>query len=206
VVQGGGHVRAGVELDVDGELTEVPELVGAKRADVLVLNDDDLTYAKVRLDEDSLSFGLEHIEAFTDSLPRSIVLASAWDMVRDGELAASRFLDAALRALGVEEHSSVIQGLLGRITTCLSGFLPPAVRRDLAPGTADRLLELARAGPGQGGGPHPRAGRPTSRRHALSRPNSSMAWGEASSSKAWLSARVEGRAFFFGAPTPCATS
>ncbi len=134
-----------VELDVDGELTQVPELVGTRRADVLVLNDDDLTYAKVRLDEDSLSFGLEHIESFTASLPRSIVLASAWDMVRDAELAASSFLQAALRALSVEEHSSVIQGLLGRITTCLSAFLPPAVRRDLAPGTADRLLELARA-------------------------------------------------------------
>ena len=133
------------ELDVDGELTQVPELVGAKRADVLVLNDDDLTYAKVRLDEESLSHGLTHIEAFAESLPRSIVLASAWDMVRDGELAASHFLKAALQALDVEEHSSVIQGLLGRITTCLSAFLPPAVRRDLAPGTADRLLELARA-------------------------------------------------------------
>ena len=134
-----------IELDVDGELTQVPELVGAKRADVLVLNDDDLTYAKVRLDEESLSHGLTHIEAFAESLPRSIVLASAWDMVRDGELAASHFLKAALQALDVEEHSSVIQGLLGRITTCLSAFLPPAVRRDLAPGTADRLLELARA-------------------------------------------------------------
>ena len=134
-----------IELDVDGELTPVPELVGTRRADILVLNDDDLTYAKVRLDEDSLAQGLAHIEAFTESLPRSIVLASAWDMVRDGELAASHFLKAALRALSVEEHSSVIQGLLGRITTCLSGFLPPAVRRDLAPGTADRLLELAQA-------------------------------------------------------------
>lgn len=134
-----------VELDVDGELTQVPELVGTRRADVLVLNDDDLTYAKVRLDEESLSQGLTHIEVFTASLPRSIVLASAWDMVRDGELAASGFLQAAMRALSVEEHSSVIQGLLGRITTCLSAFLPPAVRRDLAPGTADRLLELARA-------------------------------------------------------------
>ena len=134
-----------IELDVDGELTPVPELVGTRRADILVLNDDDLTYAKVRLDEDSLARGLAHIEAFTESLPRSIVLASAWDMVRDGELAASHFLKAALRALSVEEHSSVIQGLLGRITTCLSGFLPLAVRRDLAPGTADRLLELAQA-------------------------------------------------------------
>ena len=134
-----------IELDVAGELTPVPELVGTRQADILVLNDDDLTYAKVRLDEDSLAQGLAHIEAFTESLPRSIVLASAWDMVRDGELAASHFLKAALRALSVEEHSSVIQGLLGRITTCLSGFLPPAVRRDLAPGTADRLLELVRA-------------------------------------------------------------
>ena len=134
-----------IELDVAGELTPVSELVGTRQADILVLNDDDLTYAKVRLDEDSLAQGLAHIEAFTESLPRSIVLASAWDMVRDGELAASHFLKAALRALSVEEHSSVIQGLLGRITTCLSGFLPPAVRRDLAPRTADRLLELARA-------------------------------------------------------------
>ena len=134
-----------IELDVDGELTQVPELVGAKRADVLVLNDDDLTYAKVRLDDESLSHGLTNIETFAESLPRSIVLASAWDMVRDGELATSHFLNAALQALDVEEHSSVIQGLLGRITTCLSAFLPPAVRRDLAPGTADRLLELARA-------------------------------------------------------------
>ena len=134
-----------LELDVVGARTEVPGLVGARRPDVLIVNDDDLTYAKVRLDKESLSHGLTHIEAFAESLPRSIVLASAWDMVRDGELAASHFLKAALQALDVEEHSSVIQGLLGRITTCLSAFLPPAVRRDLAPGTADRLLELARA-------------------------------------------------------------
>ncbi|WP_296536545.1 aminopeptidase N [uncultured Actinomyces sp.] len=134
-----------IELDVDGELTPVPELVGTKQADVLVLNDDDLTYAKIRLDEDSLAQGLAHIDAFTESLPRSIVLASAWDMTRDGELAASRFLKAALPALGVEEHSSVIQGLLGRVATCLSGFLPPAVRHDLAQETADQLLTLVRA-------------------------------------------------------------
>ena len=134
-----------IELDVDGELTPVPELVGTKRADVLVLNDDDLTYAKIRLDEDSLAQGLAHIDAFTESLPRSIVLASAWDMTRDGELAASRFLKAALPALGVEEHSSVIQGLLGRVATCLSGFLPPAVRHDLAQETVDQLLTLVRA-------------------------------------------------------------
>ena len=134
-----------VELDVDGETTAVPELVGSPRPDVIVLNDEDLTYAKVRLDEDSLRTGLEHIEAFAASLPRSVVLASAWDMVRDGELASSRFIQAALRALAVEEHSSVLQGLLSRVTTCLSAYLPPQVRRELAPATAQSLLDLARA-------------------------------------------------------------
>ena len=134
-----------VELDVDGEITPVPELVGTRRADVLILNDDDLTYAKVRLDEASLTTGLEHVDAFTESLPRSILLASAWDLVRDGELPASRFLAAALRALRVEAHSSVVQGLLGRITVCLSHYLPQEDRPVAVTATADALLALARA-------------------------------------------------------------
>ena len=134
-----------LELDVDGERTPVPGLVGARRPEVLVLNDDDLTYAKVRPDETSLAAGLEGIALFADSLPRSIVLASAWDMVRDGELPASRYLDAALAALAVETHSSVVQGLLARIATCLSSYLPPAVRAERAPRVAQDLLDLARA-------------------------------------------------------------
>ena len=134
-----------LELDVDGERTPVPGLVGARRPEVLVLNDDDLTYAKVRPDETSLTAGLEGIALFADSLPRSIVLASAWDMVRDGELPASRYLDAALAALAVETHSSVVQGLLARIATCLSSYLPPAVRAERAPRVAQDLLDLARA-------------------------------------------------------------
>ncbi|CAM2872128.1 aminopeptidase N [Actinomyces slackii] len=134
-----------IELDVDGELTPIPDLVGQSRPDVLMLNDEDLTYAKVRLDQASLATGLEHVGGFTASLPRSLVLASAWDMVRDGELASSRFLGAALEALAVEEHSSVIQGLLGRITTCLSFYLPPELRRDSATQVAESLWGLARA-------------------------------------------------------------
>ena len=134
-----------VELDVDGARTPVPELVGTHRADVLLLNDDDLTYAKVRLDEDSLATGLERVDAFTESLPRSVLLAPAWDLVRDGELPASRFLAAALAALRVETHSSVVQGLLGRVTTCLSHYLPQADRATAVAATADALLALARA-------------------------------------------------------------
>ena len=134
-----------IELDVDGASTPVPGLVGTRRADVLLLNDDDLTYAKVRLDGASLATGLERVDAFAESLPRSVLLASAWDLVRDGELPASRFLAAALAALGVETHSSVVQGLLNRVTTCLSHYLPQADRAPAASATAETLLALARA-------------------------------------------------------------
>ncbi|NDR53933.1 aminopeptidase N [Actinomyces sp. 565] len=134
-----------IELDVAGARTEVPELVGTVRPDVLLLNDEDLTYAKVRLDAASLATGLAHVESFTTSLPRSVLVASAWDMVRDGELPAVDFLAAALRALRAETHSSVVQGLLARVATCLSAYLPPAERREAAASTTDTLLDLARA-------------------------------------------------------------
>ena len=134
-----------VELDVDGARTEVGELVGTRRADVIVLNDDDLTYAKVRLDAASLAAGLEHVDAFTEPLPRSVVLASAWDMVRDAELAAQDFLAAALDSLRVETHSSVVQGLLARVSTCLGLYLTAEQREVARPDTAAALLRLARA-------------------------------------------------------------
>ncbi len=38
-----------------GERTEVPELVGRAQPDLLLVNDDDLAYAKIRLDERSLA-------------------------------------------------------------------------------------------------------------------------------------------------------
>ena len=79
-----------VELDIDGEATPVPELVGLDSPTLILLNDDDLAYAKVRLDERSLANAVEHLKHFTDSLPRALVLGAAWDMTRDGEMAAGR--------------------------------------------------------------------------------------------------------------------
>ena len=40
-----------IELDVAGARTEVADLVGHPAADLVLVNDDDLTYAKLRLDE-----------------------------------------------------------------------------------------------------------------------------------------------------------
>ncbi|MDK7340846.1 aminopeptidase N, partial [Pauljensenia sp. UMB0018B] len=79
-LQDGKLVRtARWELDVDGARTPVSEAVGTKRPDVIVLNDEDLGYAKIRLDEDSFKFALDHIGDFEDPLPRSVVMQSLWD-------------------------------------------------------------------------------------------------------------------------------
>ena len=133
-----------VELDVDGARTGVPELVGVRRPDLLLVNDEDLAYAKVRLDERSLATAVAHLGGFADSLPRALVLASAWDMTRDGEWAARDFIDLVLASIAAETDSSVVQVLLRQLGTALGSYTAPEAREERSAGVAGRLLELAR--------------------------------------------------------------
>ena len=98
VVDGALVRRGRHELDVVGELTEVPALVGEAVPDLVLLNDEDLAYAKIRLDERSLETAVAHLAAM-ESLPRALVLSAAWDMTRDGEWSASRFADLVLATI-----------------------------------------------------------------------------------------------------------
>src|SRR5829696_8523322 len=92
-VDGEKLVRVGrVELDVRGARTEVPELVGVAQPDLLLVNDDDLTYAKVRLDERSLATLVARVADIDDPLPRAMCWGAAWDMTRDGEMAARDYV------------------------------------------------------------------------------------------------------------------
>src|SRR4029450_6579965 len=79
--------RDRLELDVSGERTEIPALAGVPAADVLLINDDDLTYAKLRLDERSMAAVVQHIAGFESCLARALGWAAPWDMLRDAELA-----------------------------------------------------------------------------------------------------------------------
>ncbi|MDF2576470.1 MAG: pepN, partial [Agromyces sp.] len=63
-----------IEIDIDGASTEVPELVGLARPDLLLVNDDDLTYAKVRLDEHSFETAVSRLADLTDPVARAVVL------------------------------------------------------------------------------------------------------------------------------------
>ncbi|GAU68164.1 putative aminopeptidase N [Streptomyces sp. NBRC 110611] len=138
-----------IELDVDGELTAVPQLVGKARPAVILLNDDDLSYAKVRLDGESLKTVTEHLGDFTESLPRALCWASAWDMTRDAELATRDYLSLVLSGIGKESDIGVVQSLHRQVKLALDLYAAPEWRETgLATWTEAALTHLRAAEPG----------------------------------------------------------
>jgi aminopeptidase N len=138
-----------VELDVDGELTGVEALAGKRRPAVVLLNDDDLSYAKVRLDEESLRNVVAHLGDFAESLPRALCWASAWDMTRDGELATRAYLDLVLTGIAKESDIGVVQSLHRQVKLALDLYAAPDWRETgLARWTEATLEHLRAAEPG----------------------------------------------------------
>ena len=74
-----------------------PMALAQDPADVVLVNDDDLTYTKVRLDAGTTEVVTAHLDRFVEPLPRALVWSSAWDMVRDGELPAHTYADMVER-------------------------------------------------------------------------------------------------------------
>ena len=99
-----GHLvrRSHVEVDIEGELTSLEELVGQRQPDLLLLNDGDLTYAKIRLDERSLATVVNGLSRLDDSLARALCWGAAWDMTRDAEMTATDFVALVLANIGAE--------------------------------------------------------------------------------------------------------
>ncbi|MFJ6215244.1 aminopeptidase N [Streptomyces sp. NPDC092296] len=138
-----------IELDVDGERTEVPQLAGRARPAVFLLNDDDLSYAKVRLDAESLAVVTEHLGGFVDSLPRALCWASAWDMTRDGEMATRDYLSLVLSGLGRESDIGVVQTVQRQVQLALGLYAAPEWREEGLTRWADACAEqLHAAAPG----------------------------------------------------------
>jgi aminopeptidase N len=117
--------RERIEVDVTGERTELPELSGVRVPDVLLLNDDDLTYAKLRLDERSMATIVQHIGGFDSSLARALCWAAAWDMVRDAELAARDYLALVLAGLPTERDINLVTQTLRQASSTLVSYADP---------------------------------------------------------------------------------
>ncbi len=138
-----------VETDIAGELTEIPELVGKARGALVLPNDDDLTYAKIRLDATSLQTVVEGIDKLDSALSRALCWGATWDMCRDAELPASDYVTLALSGVGVESDLTAVQAVLAQCRTAIDHYAPPTVRAELndrfVAGVA-RLLKDAEAG------------------------------------------------------------
>jgi aminopeptidase N len=132
-----------VELDVDGERTEVPELVGRERPALVLLNDDDLAYAKIRLDAYSLDTSIDDLAAIESPLARSLVWGSVWDSTRDAETRGRDFVRLVLGNIATETESTTIRTVLGQLVLTATQYVAPDAREETVQTAADALWRLA---------------------------------------------------------------
>jgi aminopeptidase N len=131
-----------VEIDISGQSTDVPELIGTRQPDLVLLNDDDLTYAKIRLDETSFHTLIESIGEFRQPLARTICWSAAWDMTRDAEVSAGDYLDLVLAGIDQETEIGTVQSLLRLASQSIDPFGDPAARTPRRVRLATRAFEL----------------------------------------------------------------
>lgn len=133
-----------VELDVTGETTDVPELVGAERGKLVLVNDDDLTYCKLTLDAESLATAVSRIGDIDQSLPRTLVWSAVWEMTRDAQMRARDFVTLALGGIDAETEIGVVQRVLAQVRQAVGSYADPRWAADTGwPTVARRTLELA---------------------------------------------------------------
>lgn len=133
-----------IELDVAGPRTEVSELVGKMRPALVLLNDDDLAYAKIRLDDQSWSTALDHLAKFEDSLARTLIWGAAWDATRDAEARPRDFIKLVLKNIATETESTTMLTLLRQLVTTANFYVAESARHETLVEVADALLSLAR--------------------------------------------------------------
>jgi aminopeptidase N len=120
--------RSRFETDISGAETELPDLVGHRQPDLILLNDDDLSYTKIRMDPRSLQTLVEHIDEIGSSLARALCWGAAWDMTRDAEMRARDFVTLVLRGVGRETDLTAVRSLLAQGQAAVGLYSDPANR------------------------------------------------------------------------------
>ncbi|MDR0483007.1 MAG: aminopeptidase N [Cellulomonadaceae bacterium] len=114
--------------DVVTARKEIPGAVGLKRPGLVLLNDTDLTFAKIRLDDASHAFAVEHLGKIQEPMARTLVWGALWDAVADGEAPASEYIDAVMTHLGSGTNSTTVQTVLGHLRTAATIYAAPQAR------------------------------------------------------------------------------
>ena len=119
--------RDRVELDVNGT-ADVPALVGTGVPALTLVNDDDLTYSKIRLDPRSRGTLGEHLADIEDPLARALCWSATWDMVRDAELPVREYVRLVVRHAPAETDIGTLQRLLAQARAGTDAFGAPENR------------------------------------------------------------------------------
>jgi aminopeptidase N len=120
--------RKSVELDVVGASTVVSELAGEKVADLLLINDRDLSYAKLRFDDRSIATLKKYLGRLNDPLARALSWAAIWDMHRDAQISSADFIEVALSGLAGENDDAIVNIVIGQLGTSVEGYASDANR------------------------------------------------------------------------------
>jgi aminopeptidase N len=122
--------RRRVELDVAGAATEVPDLVGERQPDLVLINDDDLTYTKMRLDQRSLQTVVSEISEIREPLAAALCWAAAWDMTRDAEMRTRDYLALVKAGVPSLQQMPMLERALSVTGLAVRRFGDPAWRGD----------------------------------------------------------------------------
>ena len=141
--------RASHELDIAGEATSVDAFKGEKAGDLLLINDGDLSYGKIRFDAKSIKTLIAKLSGVEEPLTRALCWSATWDMLRDGELSASEYVPMAVTGLSTEKDVSVISMTLIQLGTAVELYAcdenRDKVREQVANGV-EILLEQSKEG------------------------------------------------------------
>ncbi len=111
--------RTSHELDVSGAATSVEAFKGERAGDLLLINDGDLSYGKIRFDARSVETLIAKLSGVEEPLTRALCWSATWDMLRDGELSASEYVPMAVTGLSTEKDVSVVSMTLLQLGTAV---------------------------------------------------------------------------------------
>jgi aminopeptidase N len=137
------------EISIQGARTEVPQLTGIARPDLILLNDGDLDYAIVRFDPVSMRTLTESVGELGDSLARAVCWTAAIDMLQQAELSLPAFTRMLAGGMATETSVSMLQ-ILHSVTDRMMSLAgdPQQVAAGKSELAAAGARLLAAAGPG----------------------------------------------------------
>jgi aminopeptidase N len=134
-------LRESISVEATGAVTEVPPVDGSPY--LLLVNDEDLTFANVRPDADSLTRLLESAGELPTSTGRAVAVVTAWNLLATGDISAADVVRCVTGVLATESADTVVEPFLGLAVRAAERWSPDSTRDQLLTTIAETCLTLA---------------------------------------------------------------